>query len=98
MRSDKEQTTLIEKEIINQLQFPAQEVLADKLEIEQRTAALHQATSLGNLEKHKVFISFLDAEGIKQVYTTIWAVTDNKAILKGGRVIPVNRILSVRIS
>lgn len=98
MHSDKKQATIIEKEIINQLQFPAQEVLADKTEIEQRTAALHRATSLGNLEKHKVFISFLDSEGLKQVFTTIWAVTDNKAILKGGRVLPVNRILSVQVS
>lgn len=90
--------TRIDKEKISELVFPAQEVLSDKTAIEDRKVILHRATSLGNLEKHKVIITFEDAEGIKEVFTTIWAITDNKAILKGGRVLPVQRIHKVVIS
>lgn len=89
---------LIEKEIINTLKFPANEVLARKESIEERIFALHRATSLGNLDKHKVTIVFEDSEGLKRVRTTIWAITDRKILLKAGRSIPINRIHSVKIN
>jgi len=87
----------IEKEILDSLKFPLQEILHTKEDIDLRKQALHRATSLGNLQKHKVLIRFADAEGPKEVYTTIWAITDNKVLLKAGRLIPVNRIYSVEI-
>jgi len=87
----------IEKESIDQLQFPNQEILKSSDEIAQRKMKLHRATSLGNLQKHKVLIRFEDADGLKEVYTTIWAVTNNKVLLKAGRLIPVHRIRSVEI-
>ena len=88
---------LIEKEVINTLKFPTTEVLLHKQFIEERIFALHRATSLGNLDKHKVTITFEDSEGMKRVRTTIWAITDRKILLKAGRSIPVNRIHSVKI-
>lgn len=88
----------VDKETIDKLNFPLQEVLNSQADQNERKAVLHRATSLGNLQKHKVLIRFSDSEGLKEVYTTIWAVTDNKVLLKAGRLIPVNRIHSVSIA
>ncbi|AEV34464.1 hypothetical protein [Owenweeksia hongkongensis] len=90
-------TPLVEKEIIGELKFPQAEVLLDKLAISERTAALHHATSLGNLDHHKVNIYFEDADGVKRVNTTIWAITDKRILLKNGKSIPINRIHGVVI-
>lgn len=88
----------IEKENLDKLNFPVQEILHERADIDQRKQALHRATGLGNLLKHKVLIRFADEEGPKEVYTTIWAITDNKVLLKAGRLIPVHRIYSVEIA
>lgn len=88
---------LIEKEIVGDLKFPSAEVLFDKSAIQQRVAALHHATSLGNLDHHKVNIYFEDSEGLKRVNTTIWAITDKRILLKNGKSIPINRIHEVVI-
>lgn len=92
-----ESIPLVEKEIIGQLKFPHTEVLFDKVAIQERVAALHHATSLGNLDHHKVNIYFEDAEGMKRVNTTIWAITDKRILLKNGKSIPINRIHGVVI-
>jgi hypothetical protein len=39
----------------------------------------------------------MDAEGVKQVETTIWGVTDSRVILKTGMGIPLHRILNVKV-
>ena len=88
---------LVEKEIVGDLKFPQTEVLLDKAEIQTRVAALHHATSLGNLDHHKVNIFFEDSEGMKRVNTTIWAITDKRILLKNGKSIPINRIHQVVI-
>lgn len=88
---------IVEKEMISDLKFPATEVLSDKFSIQDRVNTLHRATSLGNLDKHKVTILFEDSLGLKKVKTTIWALTDRKILLKAGRSIPINRIHSVQI-
>lgn len=88
----------IEKEFVDRLNFPSQEVLGSKSEIDIRKQVLHRATGLGNLHKHKVLIRFIDGEGPKEIFTTIWAITGNKVLLKQGRLIPVHRIHSVEIT
>ncbi len=98
MDSPIEQIPLVEKERISNLKFPINEVLTDRDSIGLRVAALHHATSLGNLDHHKVNILFEDAEGIKRVNTTIWAITDRRIILKNNRTIPIHRIHSVMIT
>jgi hypothetical protein len=98
MNEDKTPITLIEKEDLGQIAFPPEEVLTDLSSKNERSEALHKAASLGNLEKYKVLITYADAESTKEVFTTIWAVTDKKVIFKGGRVIPANRILKVKFS
>lgn len=89
---------LVEKETISGLHWPVQDVLKDHHSIRERMAMLHHATSLGNLDHHKVHIIFEDLEGLKRVNTTIWAITEKRIILKNNRTIPINRIHSVLIS
>jgi len=86
---------LIEKEVISQLHFPAEEVITEKDAVKQRKQDLDRALALGNLEHVKIKIYFEDDQGKKVVETTIWGVTDNRVILKQGVVIPVNRIYKI---
>lgn len=89
---------LFEKEKVSNLHFPTAEVLTDEYSIKNRVTVLHHATSLGNLDHHKVNILFEDNEGVKRVNTTIWALTEKRIILKNNRSIPINRIHSVVIA
>ncbi len=88
---------LIEKENVETLRFPVQDVLRDRQSMADRIVALHHATSLGNLNHHKVTIVFEDDGGLKRVNTTIWAITSKRIILKNNRTLPINRIHSVLI-
>lgn len=88
---------LVEKELIPSMKFPVEEVLLTEEERKQRARKIHRATSLGNLEKHKVHIVFEDNNGLKKTSTTIWAQTEKKIVLKGGNSIPVHRIWEVVI-
>jgi hypothetical protein len=82
----------ISKEEVAHLRFPAEDVIREPEESRRRANLLHQATALGNIEKHKVKIVFEDDKGLKHVVTTIWALTEKMILLKGGVGIPVNRI------
>jgi len=82
----------IEKESIQSLKFPNSDVLQDNDAIYQRQSELNRAQSLGNLEHSKIKIFFEDNESKKMVETTVWAVTDNRVVLKQGVGIPINRI------
>jgi transcription-repair coupling factor (superfamily II helicase) len=82
----------IEKENIQVLKFPHDEVLQDKEAIQQRNNDLNRAQALGNLEHSKIKIFFEDNQSKKVVETTVWAVTDNSVVLKKGVEIPINRI------
>lgn len=86
----------IEKENIAELKFPNIEVLISTEEIQSRIFNLERALKLGNLEHNKIIIIFEDSEGIKQVETTVWGVTDNRVILKRGILIPINRIHEIK--
>ena len=83
---------IIEKENIQSLKFPNHDVLKDNDAIYQRQNDLNRAQSLGNLEHSKIRIFFEDNQSKKVVETTVWAVTDNRVILKQGVGIPINRI------
>ena len=85
----------IEKEKIENLRFPAKDVLTDVVEIAKRRADLERALSLGNLEHTKIRIFFEDDSSCKVVETTVWGVTDKRVILKQGIVIPINRVHSI---
>jgi len=82
----------IEKEAIESLKFPHDEVLNDKEKIKERTDNLNKALTLGNLEHFKIKIYFEDDTKKRMVDTTVWALTDETVVLKQGVNIPTNRI------
>jgi len=88
---------VIEKDNVALLNFPVDEVLTSNDEIKQRKADAERGMVLGNTYKGKVKIVFKDGEAVKQVETTIWAVTDKRVILKTGMGIPLNRIIKIKI-
>ena len=87
---------LIEKENICDLKFPENEVLKSKEDIMTRARNLERALKLGNLQHSKIKIVFEDTQGIKQVETTIWGVTDKRIILKHGMLIPIHCIHEIK--
>ncbi len=87
--------TLIDKEFVRDLSFPKEDVLGTAEERRQRRLMLDRALILGNVDHSKVRIYFTDNDGFKQVETTIWAVTEERIILKSGMVIPIRRIHEV---
>ncbi len=88
---------IIEKENIEKLKFPKDEVLIDSHLISERSAELNRALALGNLENIKIKIFFQDDQSRKLVETTVWGVTDKRVILKQGVVIPINRIYKITL-
>ena len=89
---------IIERENIDDCVFPDEDVIQDDEESRKKRARkIHRATSLGNLEQQKVHIIFKDSEGLKRVYTTIWAQTMAKVILKNNMTLPVHRIVDLRL-
>ena len=87
----------IEKEHVGGLHFPGDEVLNTKEDVLKRTYELERAGQLGNGDNVKMKIVFEDAEGLKQVETTIWAVTKDRIVLKHGITIPIGRIHDRRL-
>jgi hypothetical protein len=83
---------IIEKEAIETLKFPHEEVLTDAEKIKDRTDNLNKALSLGNLEHFKIKIYFEDNTKKRMVDTTVWGLTEERVILKQGLVIPIERI------
>lgn len=88
---------MIEKEKIEMLKFPREEVLTDANLIKERNSELNRALSLGNLEHTKIKIYFEDDQSRKSVETTVWGVTDKRVILKQGVVIPINRVHKISL-
>jgi len=88
--------TTATKEEISHMFFPDEEVLADPEEREQRYEALSHGVVLGNTYKGKTKLVFADSQGIRQIETHLWGVTDKRVILKHGIVIPIHRISEVK--
>lgn len=86
---------VVQKDEISRMNFGKGEVLTLPGQAEERRKALEQAVVLGNTYKGKTKIIFEDMEGIKQVETHLWGITDKWVILKRGIVIPINRIHKV---
>jgi len=87
---------LVDKEIIGNLHFPNEEVLSSKDLQQERDYELQRAASLGT-DKVKIKILFEDSEALKQVETTVWAVTKDRVVLKHGATIPIKRIHEIKI-
>lgn len=95
MNATFEKAILIDKDHVKNLRFPTSEVLLTLEEISLRKNELKRAVVLGNVDHNKVKIVFCDTEGSKIIETTIWAVTEERIVLKSGMVLPINRILQI---
>lgn len=85
----------IEKEALEKVQFPTEEVLLNEHDKVNRMEALRRALWLGNTEKLKIKI-WLEGKWKKYlVETTIWGLTPDRVILKRGVTLPVSRIFKV---
>lgn len=83
--------TKIEKENLTKLNFlPAEKDNSSKWKSD-----LDYAVRLGNEHKGKTAVTFVTEEGIFQVETTIWSVTDKELSLKGGIHIPLKSITDI---
>jgi len=91
-----ENPLLVDKEIIGSLHFPSDEILNSSDLKLQRAYDLERAASLGT-DRVKMKILFEDADGLKQVETTVWAVTKDRIVLKHGVTIPIKRIHEIKI-
>lgn len=87
----------VQKEEVSRLNFPSEDVLSSIEATEKRRKDLEQAVVLGNTYKGKTKIVFADNEGVKQIETHIWGLTDKRVILKQGIVIPIHRIHEVKL-
>lgn len=87
----------IDKEKVADLHFPEKEVLLSKEDVQRRSYELERASQLGNGDHVKIKIVFEDTDGIKQVETTVWAVTKERVVLKHGITIPIHRIHEIRL-
>jgi tRNA A37 threonylcarbamoyladenosine synthetase subunit TsaC/SUA5/YrdC len=56
---------------------------------------LSYAERLGNEFKGKATITFETTQGSRTVQTTVWSLTENYIVLKGGITVPLNSITEV---
>ncbi|MFC6997540.1 hypothetical protein [Rufibacter roseus] len=88
--------TLIEKEVIPQLQFPQEDVLTDNESKVRRLHNLERGSRLGNGYQGKVEIVFKVATGdMLRVRTTIWQADKEFVTIKAGVTLPTSAIYSV---
>lgn len=87
----------IEKEQVAELHFPEMDVLISKEDVVKRSYELERASQLGNGGHIKIKIIFEDTDSVKQVETTVWAVTKDRVVLKHGITIPIRRIHEIRL-
>lgn len=97
IRALSDQSTYIGKEKISTLTFQAGDVLQSELNRRERFESLQKALSLGNLYKQKVIICFKAANTLQHTLGTVWQLDENFVSLKGGAVIPVQRIIKLEI-
>ncbi len=87
----------IRKEEIPQLKFNSEEILESKASRDNRVKLLQKARLLGNVYKQKVIICFKDMYAAKHTIATVWHTDEKHVCLKGGAIIPVNRIYKIEL-
>ncbi|MEO0555512.1 MAG: hypothetical protein AAF149_20065 [Bacteroidota bacterium] len=86
----------IDKSELDQISFNKQEVLSNESDKSIRRHNLDRSLVLGNVHKRQVLIQFENILGMPlEVETTIWAVTQNHIMLKGGKTIPIRCIFNI---
>ena len=91
-----QQIPLIQKEALKSVNFQKTDVIQIQALRLNRYNNLNRALILGNLYHPKVSIIFKTGDGsLQKVVTTIWAVSDDFILLKGGIFVPVKAILEL---
>jgi len=85
----------IAKEALAGMRFPKGEVLHSKSEMKERQNNLLNALRLGNEFRTKVRMTIMTQEGIREVVTTIWDVSEEGVSLKSNIFVPLHSIFSV---
>jgi len=88
---------LIEKELIPSLHFPSYIIEKTAEQYRELKRKLRSAEILGNIHHNKIRILFEDEFGLKEVRTTIWAVGETHIVLKQGIIIPIRRLVDIRL-
>jgi hypothetical protein len=86
----------IPKESVPGTRFFPSEVITDKAQRQWRLYDLQRALILSNIDHCHANIIFKTSEGsLQQVQATIWSVSDDFVLLKGGAFIPVRAIIAL---
>ena len=88
--------TKVDKSFVGHIYFSEHDVLTGHVDKVLRLHNLDRALKLGNLYKRKVKIIFQNSlSHVLETEATIWAVTENYIMLKGGKIIPIRSIMDV---
>lgn len=88
----------IDKSLLSDIEYSRNDMLIDKIDQAIRRHNLNRAMTLGNVYKRKVVIKFANRYGQRlSTEATIWAVTENHIMLKGGKIIPIRSIYEVEL-
>lgn len=86
----------LNKEYISCLNFPKEDLNLSNEEKKNILDKLKIASILGNTEKLKCKVYFVDDISAKFVHTTIWAVCEKYIVLKYGMIVPIYRIFDIK--
>ncbi len=86
----------VDKSLLGKIAYSRKDVLKNEVDRSIREHNLHRAMKMGNVYKAKVEIKFENRYGQRMLTEgTIWAVTENYIMMKGGKLIPVRSICEV---
>ena len=88
---------LIKKELVPTLSFPSEGLPMERQQQINLAFMLETAVKLGNSYKEEIRIMFRDDIGLKMVETSVWQASQKHIVLKGGIIIPFNRVESVQL-
>ncbi|HCY45810.1 MAG TPA: hypothetical protein DHU89_03945 [Flavobacteriales bacterium] len=92
-----EKPFLIKKELVPSLSFPSEGLPMERQQQINLAFMLETAVKLGNSYKEEIRIMFRDDIGLKMVETSVWQASQKHIVLKGGIIIPFNRVESVQL-
>ncbi|MDC3337289.1 hypothetical protein OAW23_05425 [Flavobacteriales bacterium] len=93
----KTESQIIEKEDISSLNFPSYSLNKTPEEKRELKRKLRNAQILGNIHHNKIRIIFQDETDTREVRTTVWAAGEKHIVLKGGVIIPIRRVVDIRL-
>ena len=88
---------IIDKNEVANLIWPKESLHNNEDEKMDLLIKLKVALILGNMERIKCRIVFMDSIGIKVIETTIWAVCEKNILIKAGLWVPIRRVVDVII-